>query len=146
MARLDGFQSDLAMRHCDARAFLDYRGVSPECGSAGLSKSDLRMGKSEAKRNPVHTVLPPPDCSRIPRFLGKNSNHSRRLAKAVERCKMLTILGKTRVFLGFSGLSENPSVAGAIPALSTRTNFMAGYVKTKRERASQCYDNSQRQF
>ena len=44
--------------------------------------------------NPVDYRNSLSDSSRLPRFLAKNGNRSTRLAKVVERCKMLEILGK----------------------------------------------------
>jgi hypothetical protein len=56
---------------------------------------------------------------RIPRFPEKNGNYLRQLAKAVERSKIVEILGKYGPFGGFFGSPENPGVAGSTPALST---------------------------
>jgi hypothetical protein len=57
----------------------------------------------KVKHNPLDYRICAAGSARIPRFPGKNRNHSRRLAKAAERCKIVENFGKYELFWEFSG-------------------------------------------
>ena len=100
---IDGFQSDLATCPCDARVLFGLQEpCRPDVALSGSKRGDLLVG-TEAEHNPVNYRISIFGCPRIPRFPAKNGNHLRQLAKAVESGKIIKIVGKTRVFLGFPG-------------------------------------------
>ena len=81
--------------------------VGHECG---------KDPKQRAFSNPVDYRISIFGFPTIPRFLGKNGNHSRQLAKAVEMGKIVENLGKTRLFLLFLDTLDKLGVGGSSPS------------------------------
>ena len=87
--------------------------VGHECG---------KDPKQRAFSNPVDYRISIFGFPTIPRFLGKNGNHSRQLAKAVEMGKIVENLGKTRLFLLFLDTLDKLGVGGSSPLPPTPSN------------------------